>query len=77
MNVTLTCQEKQSFASEDMEITIHDQGSKSTEQVLIEICGFGKKREQESTYLIAADVARGDGKDYSVCHVIKLETMEL
>jgi hypothetical protein len=35
------------------------------------------EREQESTYLIAADVARGDGKDYSVCHVIKLETMEI
>ncbi len=32
---------------------------------------------QENTYLIAADVARGDGKDYSVCHVFKLETMEI
>jgi hypothetical protein len=30
-----------------------------------------------ATYLISADVARGDGKDYSVCHVFKLETMEL
>jgi len=31
----------------------------------------------ESTYLIAADVARGDGNDYSAFHVIKLETMEV
>ena len=31
----------------------------------------------ESTYLISADVARGDGKDYSVCLVFKLETMEI
>ena len=29
-----------------------------------------------STYLVCADVARGDGKDYSVFHVLKLETME-
>ena len=33
--------------------------------------------KQGATYLISADVARGDGKDYSVCHVFKLETMEL
>ena len=32
---------------------------------------------QQNTYLISADVARGDGKDYSVCVVFKLETMEL
>ena len=32
--------------------------------------------DPNSTYLIAADVARGDGKDYSVFHVFKLETME-
>jgi len=28
-------------------------------------------------YLLVADVARGDGQDYSVFHVIKLETMEV
>ena len=28
-------------------------------------------------YLLVADVARGDGKDFSVFHVIKLETMEV
>tara|TARA_R110002074_G_scaffold399787_1_gene593687 strand:+ start:362 stop:1951 length:1590 start_codon:yes stop_codon:yes gene_type:complete len=31
----------------------------------------------ESTYLLVADVARGDGADYSVYHIIKLETMEI
>tara|TARA_R110002110_G_scaffold4945_4_gene24981 strand:+ start:6707 stop:8293 length:1587 start_codon:yes stop_codon:yes gene_type:complete len=28
-------------------------------------------------YLLVADVARGDGKDYSVFHVVKLNTMEV
>lgn len=30
-----------------------------------------------SSYLITADVCRGDGADYSTFHVIKLETMEI
>ena len=30
-----------------------------------------------NSYLASADVARGDGKDYSVCHIFKLETMEI
>ena len=33
--------------------------------------------DPESTYLLVADVARGDGADFSVFHVIKLETMEI
>ncbi len=33
--------------------------------------------QQNATYLLSADVARGDGKDYSVFHVFKLETMEI
>ena len=36
-----------------------------------------EKRNAENSYLIAADVARGDGKDYSVAMVFKLETMEI
>lgn len=36
-----------------------------------------EERKVQSNYLISADVARGDGKDYSVCHVFKLETMEI
>jgi hypothetical protein len=31
----------------------------------------------ENTYMITADVARGDGQDYSVFHVFKLETSEV
>ena len=31
----------------------------------------------ENTYLLSADVARGDGADYSVFHIFKLETMEI
>jgi hypothetical protein len=33
--------------------------------------------DDAATYLVVADVARGDGADYSVFHVIKLETMEV
>tara|TARA_R110002153_G_scaffold1580_7_gene8088 strand:+ start:3327 stop:4901 length:1575 start_codon:yes stop_codon:yes gene_type:complete len=31
----------------------------------------------EASYLLAADVARGDGKDFSVFHIFKLDTMEI
>jgi len=31
----------------------------------------------EATYMMAADVARGDGADFSVFHIVKLETMEI
>ena len=31
----------------------------------------------ENTYVLSADVARGDGQDYSVFHVFKLETLEV
>tara|TARA_A100001515_G_scaffold127878_1_gene113813 strand:+ start:5799 stop:7370 length:1572 start_codon:yes stop_codon:yes gene_type:complete len=30
-----------------------------------------------SSYMVSADVARGDGNDYSVFHVVKLETSEI
>ena len=36
-----------------------------------------EERSPNNTYMVTADVARGDGKDYSVCHVLKLETMEI
>ena len=35
-----------------------------------------EEHRPEFSYLIVSDVARGDGKDYSAFHVIKLETME-
>ena len=31
----------------------------------------------ENSYLLVADVARGDGKDYSVFHIMNLETLEV
>ena len=33
--------------------------------------------QEGDSYLLVADVARGDGKDYSVFHIFKLETMEI
>ena len=33
--------------------------------------------QPDYSYLLVADVARGDGADYSVFHIIKLETMEI
>ncbi len=36
-----------------------------------------QERDQSAEYLITADVARGDGQDYSVAVVFKLDTMEI
>ena len=36
-----------------------------------------KDYDPSCTYMISADVARGDGKDYSVFHIINLNTMEI
>ena len=33
--------------------------------------------QPDCNYLLVADVARGDGADYSVFHIVKLETMEI
>jgi len=33
--------------------------------------------KQENTYLLVADVSRGDGADFSVFHIFKLETLEI
>ena len=33
--------------------------------------------DPQASYLLSADVARGDGRDYSVFHILKLETMEI
>jgi hypothetical protein len=35
-----------------------------------------KEFEQDGSYLLTADVARGDGKDYSVFHVLDIKNME-
>jgi hypothetical protein len=36
-----------------------------------------EEHQPEFTYLIASDVARGDAKDYSTFHVVKIETNEI
>ena len=36
-----------------------------------------KEHDPSCIYLMSADVARGDGKDYSVFHIINLNTMEV
>ncbi len=36
-----------------------------------------EENQPDCSYLMVADVARGDGADYSVFHIIKLETMEI
>ena len=36
-----------------------------------------EEKDNSSTYFLAADVARGDGKDYSTCHVFNMDTMEI
>jgi len=36
-----------------------------------------KEMDASSDYIVSADVARGDGKDYSVCHVFNVNTMEI
>lgn len=36
-----------------------------------------EERREDNSYMVVADVARGDGADYSVFHVFKLETMEV
>tara|TARA_R110000751_G_scaffold52026_1_gene113575 strand:+ start:35 stop:1618 length:1584 start_codon:yes stop_codon:yes gene_type:complete len=36
-----------------------------------------EKYQDDSKYLLVADVARGDGADFSVFHIIKLGTMEI
>ncbi len=65
------------FAAEDLEV-YHDMCKDPKYRT-----GFDRnlwiweEYNQQNSYLVTADVARGDGKDYSVCHIFKLETMEI
>ena len=36
-----------------------------------------EEASNQQKYLVSADVARGDGKDYSVCHVFRIDNMEI
>lgn len=36
-----------------------------------------KKRNLDAKYVVVADVARGDGADFSACHILELETLKV
>ena len=65
------------FAAEDLEI-YHNMAKDPKYRT-----GFDRnlwiweEKQNQEKYLVSADVARGDGKDYSVCHVFKISTMEI
>ena len=42
--------------------------------MLIKTYGFGNHQIIVEIYIVVADVSRGDGKDYSACHVIDTES---
>jgi hypothetical protein len=65
------------FGAEDMEIYLNMVKDPKHRTGFDRNLWIWEERKAENSYLVAADVARGDGKDYSVCHVFKLETMEL
>ena len=65
------------FASEDLEKYFKEVKDPKYRTGFDRNLWIWEERCPENSYLISADVARGDGKDYSVCHVFKLETMEL
>ena len=65
------------FCSEDLEVYHNMQKEPKYRTGFDRNLWIWEECNQENTYLATADVARGDGKDYSVCHVFKLETMEI
>ena len=65
------------FAAEDMETYYNMMVEPKYRTGFDRNLWIWEERDLKNTYLISADVARGDGKDYSVCHVFKLETMEI
>jgi len=65
------------FSSEDLERCINNTSEPKHRTGFDRNLWIWKERNQESTYFLAADVARGDGKDYSACHVFNLDTMEI
>jgi len=65
------------FAPEDMETYINMVREPKYRTGFDRNLWIWEEKKPDSSYLISADVARGDGKDYSVAHVFKLETMEI
>ena len=65
------------FASEDLELYHNSIKDPKYRTGFDRNLWIWEETNQANTYLLSADVARGDGKDYSVCIVFKLETMEI
>ena len=65
------------FGSEDIEVYLNMVKEPKHRTGFDRNLWIWEERHPESSYLISADVARGDGKDYSVCHVFNIENMEL
>ena len=65
------------FAPEDLEIYYNAVTDPKYRTGFDRNLWIWEEKQPQNTYLVSADVARGDGKDYSVCHVFKLETMEI
>jgi len=65
------------FSPEDMEVYLNMIKSPKHRTGFDRNLWIWEEREPQSSYLISADVARGDGRDYSVCLVFKVETMEI
>ena len=38
--------------------------------------GYGRQPDYTKDYIVVADVARGDGSDYSACQVFEISDME-
>jgi|TARA_E500000318_G_C3550750_1_gene208768 hypothetical protein len=65
------------FAPEDMEVYFNMVREPKHRTGFDRNLWMWEERQKDKTYLISADVARGDGKDYSVAMVFKIETMEI
>ena len=65
------------FASEDLEVYYSMMKDPKYRTGFDRNLWIWEEKKPDGSYIISADVARGDGKDYSVAHVFKLETMEI
>jgi len=65
------------FAAEDMEVYLNTMKEPKHRTGFDRNLWIWEERQPSNTYLVSADVARGDGKDFSVAQVFKLETMEI
>lgn len=65
------------FSSEDLELYLENVRDPKYRTGFDRNLWIWQEYSQSNTYLVSADVARGDGKDFSVCHVLNLNTMEI